>query len=473
MKPHRLLPLIPALFGAFLLIGCPGKYHPNAIPPENDSVFIELIPAGCSISGYQSNIFYAPLFVSVYFASDYDTLCSPIPNLPITLSVVDPKDWKGVVTPLTPQDTITDSTGEATWIYRVVLSRSGDLTIRAIAGDGENTIWASLEVIGNAPNLSLEAEPSVILVAPDTIAQVEITATCLDSAGLGIKRLLCRFSTDPDSLGVVSPDSAITDSNGRAKTTFSTIRDRYGACTVTVAVGDSVAIAQIEIVEKSKPAYSEFIFGDWNYPQPPDSDATVDIFVLVLDDRRVLLPDVPVEMWLAEFVPESGTFGRIVCHDSTDSTDNNGSIWFTFHTDGGYGKEYIVVRAGEGDEAIEDSLLFPVSRPHQPFGRLSVFAEPSSLSISIDTLGRAMIFARLQDSSGIGIPDWMVEFWTDLGWLAHRTLTDSNGTATAEYYVWPRMDFPPDSTEMTATITATIPNSSLSDTVQVRVLRVE
>jgi hypothetical protein len=661
MKPHRLLPLIPALFAAAFLAGCTDNKFvgPGGPLPPDLTASIELridhYPAG-GFRGLAGEV--RSLTISAIARNAYGVA---IERPSLAWSIDEPAIWKGTITAL-------DSSGSA--LYQVVLSRSGDVVIRATSGNVTASTMISLEVIGPLAHFTLDA-PGVVIVPPDSTRQFDVIASCTDSDGIGIPGILCRFEVQPDSLGTVSPDSAITDFNGQAKTTFSTIMGRYGTCTVTVAVGDIVATAEIEIVEESRPAhiiilcdsasievppgvngtidyvivvtdgrghgmfnvpvsvwlaeylpgsgtfgtiefrfyslggygreyivarvdgmdeeisdsllitvsrpappigritawanpdhleisadslgksiisaycvdlqnvaipnvlvefstnlgrlwhrtvtvstgvataefyilprtdfpspdsteatatitatvgdftataeieiveesrpaYLDFFLGQWHYPVPPDSDATIDIFVLVFDDHRVLLPDVRVEMWLSRYAPDSGIFGRIV---------RRGSSWFTFHTDGGFGKEYIVARAGEGDDAIEDSLLFFIRRPHQPFGRLAVSAVPSSLSISLDTLGRAMIYAHLQDSSGVGVPNWEVEFWTDIGWLARPTLTDSDGTATAEFYILPRTDFPsPDSTEVTATITATIPNSGLSDSVQVRVLIVE
>ena len=104
-----------------------------------------------------------------------------------------------------------------------------------------------------------------------------------------------------------------------------------------------------------------------------------------------------------------------------------------------------------------------------PIGSLTVRAEPDFIAVPVDSIGRAIIYARVLDVHNNAVPNQEVEFQTNLGWLARPTLTDSSGTATTEYYIQPVVDFPPDSTEMTATVLATIPGTAFQATATVRV----
>ena len=232
--------------------------------------------------------------------------------------------------------------------------------------------------------------------------------------------------------------------------------------TADVVIVSGERFPSIEIIWEKHPPFAF----------PPGVDGTVDIYVLVTDSLGQGVPNYPVSLRIEAYQGGS-SFGRIDYHDSTGVTDENGLIRFTFHTEGKFGKFFYVFGFGEVGDHIEDEVLITVI-PITTGLRLTLAAKPDSLALAPDSVGMSLISAMLLDSLGYAAPNMEINFRTDLGSLANVTLTDSAGTATVEFYILPETDFPsPDSTEATATITARVGYSDLSDTLRVRVWKVE
>jgi hypothetical protein len=82
-----------------------------------------------------------------------------------------------------------------------------------------------------------------------------------------------------------------------------------------------------------------------------------------------------------------------------------------------------------------------------------------------DTIGTAIIYARVVDQDNNGIPNMRVNFNCQYGTIGSLTLTDSTGLATAQYYIRPIWDFPKDENGnildvITDNIRAVIPNTA-------------
>jgi hypothetical protein len=390
----------------------------------------------------------------------------------INFAIQSPQIAKGTIAPTAGQDSVTNSNGEFFGTYTVQLSESTPVVIEAHNSNVTATVTITLEIVNDIIGSISLTVPPVIVVTPNQVKQAGITASVTDREGIGIAGILVHLRTDPPSLGTVDSDTGITDFNGQVSRTFSTIAGRTGTCTVIAQVGDSVAMKDIEIVEASKPVYIDVLADPSIVQVAEGSNTQINISAYVTDNKRVGVPDVTVDFSIGPYTPDKSSFGAISVADSVDRTDDNGRINATFITLGETGKVYAVAKVlptgGGGEEAIEDSVLLTIKKLANNIGRLDVRASPSSLSISVDTLGKSMIYATLKDTSQQGIPNVKLEFWTDLGWLARPTDTDSAGTATAEYYILPRTDFLDlQDQEETATVIVTLPGTDYTDFTQI------
>lgn len=392
-------------------------------------------------------------------------------GVPISFAIQGSEAWRGAITRTSETDS-TDLNGQLLGQYSVILEQSGTVTIQARSGNVTGSKTINLEVLEEVVQISIEG-PTVISARPNTSRQATITAIVSDNEGSAVEGVEVEFSTNPTSHGTVDSDTGVTDFNGRVTKTFSTVPNRYGTCLVTAKIGDSTAVHDIEIIPVSEPAQINLHSDTPTISVAEDQNATIDLFAVVTDINRVGVPGAKVEFLIEPYIPNGTTFGAISIADTVDETDNNGLINAHFRTLGGDGRVYVVARVlpsgGTGDP-ISARMLLKVDKLPTVLGGMTLRAQPSFLRMAPDTVGTSMIFATVSNLSGVGLPNVVVDFQVDVGYLSNVTITDSTGLATAKYTVVPDVDFPnPDEQRVVATVVASLPGTATQKTAQITI----
>ena len=261
-------------------------------------------------------------------------------DIRIEFSIIDPEEWKGI---LDPEGCVgyTDSTGKCTVDYEVVLVDSGTVVIEARSGHVTETMSIRLYLVYDFPGgITIEA-PNVITVHPDRSSQASVTVSLVDREGLAVPGVVIYFRTSPSNLGYVSPDSDITDMNGRATTIFRTTFNASGICTTFARTFAHEAWTVIRITPVSRPRFLR-IFTEVPFVRiEAGENRAVEFFVEVIGADGLGIPDIELEFELCPYDSASPVFGYLESINA--QTNRSGKAMVTFYTDGGTGK--VILRA--------------------------------------------------------------------------------------------------------------------------------
>lgn len=116
---------------------------------------------------------------------------------------------------VTPSSVVTNASGEAN--VSITASNAGQSTISANTTNGP-TATLSVEFVATTPD-TIEVQASPFTIAPNS--QSAITAVVRDANDNLVKNIVVEFDVDDTTSGGLSVASAITDSQGRAQTFYS------------------------------------------------------------------------------------------------------------------------------------------------------------------------------------------------------------------------------------------------------------
>jgi hypothetical protein len=166
-----------------------------------------------------------------------DLIGRPVPALPLTFELMPVNVGEQIYGSLGAAPP-TDANGQTSVLFN---SRggSGNLVVRASYADAVNLPDGITDEVGidvsllthEIVSLEVSADPTILRVPPDSIAESVITAQVKDSDGRGVSKVLLDFRTD---LGILGSPS-LTDDFGVARAVFKT-NGEYGDATVTVSV---------------------------------------------------------------------------------------------------------------------------------------------------------------------------------------------------------------------------------------------
>ena len=180
---------------------------------------------------------------------------------------------------INPASVITDANGQAS--TTVTASNSGPATITATATDGPVTSLP-LEFVAVTPdNVEVQADP--FTVAPNS--QSTITAILRDAAGNLVKNKRITFTLDDVTGGSLSVSSAVTNSQGRAQTfyTSNTTTSSVDGVTITATVDENTAITDtISLTVAGREVF--FTFGTGNTITEPNEAQYRKVFVVQVTD---------------------------------------------------------------------------------------------------------------------------------------------------------------------------------------------
>jgi len=420
-----------------------------------------------------------------------------VQGVKILFGIQDPQTHKGTIS-VAAADTATDENGQTIANYTVVLDRDADVVIFAQAGQVSAQKTIQLRVRdGGTGSLSLFVERQVLTVPPNQVKSTMVTATLVGDDGLAIPGVQVNFSTSPATFGFVDSDTGITDNSGRVTRTFTSIVNRYGSCEVVAKVGTVEQRATVEIREVAGPEYISLTASPPEIKIAEGENGQAQIQAVVTDLDGVGVPDIRV-LFKLESYEGNPIFGSLTSIDTT--TNDDGEIYTTFNTRGGFGTQYIVasvvpsVESGSttslgrelpkdlkldlGNGVIadvdEDALVARITMTVTPLEdaprSMDISATPNFFSIPSDSTGRSLIEAVVRDENRNGIPNLAVNFGTNLGTLSQPTATDSSGVARINFFIRPSVDLPADqSGDAIATITAKIPGTNWTAAIDITI----
>ena len=385
----------------------------------------------------------------------------------IVFAIQDPSAWKGTIA-FDEADSVTNEHGEIHMIYQVELELSGEVVIAAYAGSVVATITIRLEIVENLMGYFSIDAPNVMTVPPHQTASTNVTVTAHDrNTGNGIPGLMIHFRTDPLSLGFFDSDTGVTDVYGRAIRTFHTIVNNYGSCKLYASAGALVDSTTIEIISSGEPEYIQLFTDTPEITVVSDENAQIEISAVVTDGSGNGLPGVIVNFEILPFIPDGEIFGSIPPADTTDIYGRNNII---FNTLGGSGKIIIRAEVANIEEEVSAEITLTLTNVYDTIAGLRLSIDPAYFIVHADSVGVAMVFARVIDNQNNGLIDIEVNFSCEYGTITDSIMTDSTGLALAEYRIQPLSDFPPDVTELVDTITVSIPNTQFIEEFEIEIV---
>jgi hypothetical protein len=197
-------------------------------------------------------------------------------NAPVVGQTITFSTTRGTVN---PASVITDATGTAA--SSVFASNSGAATITAAATNGPTTTRGVEFVAVTPDNLVVQADP--FTVSPNS--QSTITAILRDVDGNLVKNKRITFSLEDVTGGTLSVSSAITDSQGRAQTfyTSSATTSSVDGVTITAVVDEDTSITDsINLTVAGREVF--FTFGTGNTIDEPNPAQYEKLFVVQVTD---------------------------------------------------------------------------------------------------------------------------------------------------------------------------------------------
>ncbi|MDP8238481.1 MAG: hypothetical protein P9X24_05285 [Candidatus Hatepunaea meridiana] len=447
---------------AFIIAGCEGENETGLGSYISDPPIIDLRITHSLIRGYDGEVRSERVTALVRNAGGV-----PVSGAEINFAIQDPEPWKGTIT-VDEANSVTNENGEIYATYQVELTeRSGDVVIVAYVGSVTQTASIKLEIVELIGALCIEAPRGVIIVPPHQTASANVTANVIDKDGNRLPGLLIHFRTDPSSLGFFDSDTGVTDFYGRALRIFHTVVNNYGTCKLYASVGTLEDSTTIDIIPSPEPRYIQLFTETPLIRVVPGENAQIELHTIVADRNGNGLPGVIVNYEILPFIPGGEIFGSIIPFDTTDNAGRNGIF---FNTLGGSGKIKIRAEVANIDEEVSAERTLSVIEIYDTITGLRLSIDPAYFRIPVDSVATAIASARVIDHHNIGLANIEVNFSCEYGTITDSSMTDSSGLAKAEYRIQPSSDFPLDVSDLTDTITASIPNTQFISETEIRIV---
>lgn len=250
-------------------------------------------------------------------------------NAPVSGGSVTFSTTRGTIAPAT---VVTNASGDAA--VSVSAQNAGQATITAVAAGGP-TASRIVEFVAITPG-SVEVQADPFTVSPNS--QSTITAILRDPSGNLVKNKSITFSLDDITGGSLSVSSAITDSQGRAQTfyTSNTTTSAQNGVTVTATVDEDTSITDaVNLTVAGREVF--FTFGTGNVISEPNEAQYSKLFVVqvtdadgrAVQDVNVSMSAVSVQYVKGFWWPNSAAdvwskFSRVSCDD--EDINRNGIL---------------------------------------------------------------------------------------------------------------------------------------------------
>lgn len=245
-------------------------------------------------------------------------------NNPVVGSTVTFSTTRGSVS---PTSVVTDASGNAT--TSITASNAGRATITATSPGGP-TASRIVEFVAVTP-ATVEVQADPFTVSPNS--QSTITAVLRDPAGNLVKNQSITFSLDDVTGGSLSVSSAVTDSQGRAQTfyTSSSTTSAQEGVTVTATVDANTSITDsVNLTVAGRQVF--FTFGTGNSITETNEAQYSKLFVVQVTDadgRAVSGVNVSMSVvsvryvkgfwWQNAAIDAWSRFSRVTCDDEDDN----------------------------------------------------------------------------------------------------------------------------------------------------------
>jgi Bacterial Ig-like domain (group 1) len=207
---------------------------------------------------------------------------NPVIGQPVTFSTT-----RGAVSATTVN---TDGSGYAT--VTVTASNAGGAVVSAAGG--ASTALVALEFVAINPS-QIDVQPSVFSVATNQTSN--ITAVVRDAAGNLVKNKTVVFTLDDVSGGTLSVGSAVTDSQGRAQTVYtsSSSTSANQGVKITATVQGTAIAKQVALTVARREVFLSIGTGN-TITEPNEAQYKSDYIVQVTDSNGNGVPNVPVSL---------------------------------------------------------------------------------------------------------------------------------------------------------------------------------
>ncbi|MEM7083440.1 MAG: Ig-like domain-containing protein [Pseudomonadota bacterium] len=200
---------------------------------------------------------------------------------------------------VTPGSVVTNAAGEAT--FSITAQNAGQSTISATTVNGPSATL-SVEFVATTPD-TIEVQASPFTVAPNS--QSAITAVVRDPNGNLVKNIVVEFDVQDITGGGLSVASAVTDSQGRAQTfyTSNTQTSQVDGVVITATVAGTAIEDQVALTVAGREVF--FTFGTGNEifePNPAQYRVPYVVQVTDADGRPVTGVDVIMSVVSTKFI---------------------------------------------------------------------------------------------------------------------------------------------------------------------------
>lgn len=208
-------------------------------------------------------------------------------NAPVSGTAI---SWATTRGTLSAPSSTTDASGNAS--VTVTATNAGGAVVSATAGS--STAQVAIEFVATTPT-QIDVQPSAFTIATNQTSN--ITAVVRDAAGNLVKNTTVVFTLDDVSGGTLSVGSAVTDSQGRAQTVYtsSSSTSANQGVKITAAVQGTAVSKQVALTVAKREVFISIGTGN-ELSEPNTAQYKIEYIVQVTDSNGNGVPNVPVSL---------------------------------------------------------------------------------------------------------------------------------------------------------------------------------
>ncbi|RMF07230.1 MAG: hypothetical protein D6762_08005 [Candidatus Neomarinimicrobiota bacterium] len=354
-----------------------------------------------------------------------------------------------------PVEVVTNAVGQAV-SYFADNDHSGDITLKASL-NADTKITQTITIIDTAVTtvwpyyLNMSASNSTIQV-DNGQTWSDVTALVTNRRGFPIPGLAVRFTLNPPDIGVLSAETVLTDSAGKATVRFedtgnvdhvgtAAIQARFahplfGTLTDSVQVSIASPVNYV-LTANAIPVAIDLASGDRiNVGEDVAGPDAYTLIVATLKDQN----GNPVAGQLLSFSPTvlGAPSGSLDIYSTATNSDGLASVLFE---DGGAAVDNPGTPTYEGvvvlvqlNEDIQSSARFNVYAGETDVWPYRIILSTDTDVIQLDNgATKAQITARLLNRANRPLPNLEIAFNASLGFIAESAITDSTGSVVTDF----------------------------------------
>ena len=223
-------PAVPGLYNVKVYASSGGEGVPDGTNFTEVSVSVEepIVTVLETITVSPSNVTLSIGNTSVFTATALNENGDPMEGINITWASSD-----NAVGTVSPENITTGADGNATTTFTAIANGTATVTASSGSISGSANVTVSEEVVVPQVLTTITVSPSNVTLS---IGNTSVfTAAALDQNGMPMEGINITLASSNMTVGTVSPESAMTDANGTATTTFTAIAN--GTAMVTASNG--------------------------------------------------------------------------------------------------------------------------------------------------------------------------------------------------------------------------------------------